>query len=163
MNIEWRKINDKDEKILKSWLNETDRKMLCMQDKSWQQTAKDIEDCLKYMPDSQFRNAIGFCNGNPVCAIMFGVELSGRVLRIYNLLVNPACRCQGIGKQAIRDVFSKENKFCLKRTFSKVVGAVYPENFSSIRLCNSVGLSDKSKNDEYIDFSCDLTKKLDHK
>lgn len=164
MELKWRKIVDRDENIIKSWLSQNDKKMLCMEQKSWQQTAKDIEDCLKFMPDSQFRNAIAYCGETPVCAMMVGVEYSGKVLRIFNPLVNPNCRCQGIGKQAIRqairDVFSHKNKFNLNRTFSKVVGAVYPKNETSIKLCRSAGLSDESKNDEYIDFSCDLTKTL---
>ena len=132
-----------------------------MENKNWQETAADINDCLKYMSNSQFRNSIGFIDGYPVCAIMFGVEFCGQLLRIYNLVVNPEVRDIGIGSQAVRDVFTSENKFNLNKTFNKVIGAVYPENKASIKMLERMGFKRQKREDGLTDFEKDLEKDLE--
>ena len=160
MQIDWKNIDKSENKIIEGWLSDEDRKMLCMEEKNWETTANDIRDCLKFMKHAQFRNAIGYVAGQPACAVMFGVEYSGRVLRIYNLVVNPGLRNLGIGKQMVRDVFSKENKFELERTYSKITTSTLPQNRKSQKIFESNGFHFDGYNDDYVDFSKDVSKEL---
>jgi len=160
MEIKWRPIENGDEKIINSWFIGRDKKMLCMEDVSWQQTANDIGECLGLMNNSQFRNAIGYIDNQPVCVLMFGVEFSGKVLRLYNILVAPKFRNQGIAKQAIKDILSSDNKFSLNKTYDKIIFSILPENKISEKLAKSFNFKFDGFNDIYIDFSYDLNKEI---
>ena len=158
MEIIWRPIEDKDEKIINSWLDNDAKKMLCMENVSWQQTASDIGECLSIMNNAQFRNAIGYVDGEPVCALMFGVEFSGKILRLYNILVAPKHRNKGVAKSAMEDILSNENKFKLNKTYDKIVFSILPENKISEKLAKTFNFKFDGQNDIYLDFSCDLNK-----
>lgn len=160
MKIEWKNMGTEDEEEINSWLSQEDKKMLCMEGKSWQETANDIEDCLNLMKDSQFRNVVGYIKNKPVCALMFGVEFSGEILRIYNIVVNPNYRGIGIGKEAIKDVLLEENVFDLNKTYFKITTSVFPENKNSIKLFNSLNFEFYCQNDAYWDFSKNTQKEL---
>ena len=158
-NIKWKNMTPEEEFRLRTWQSADDKKMLCMQE-SWGKTAGIIEGCLKYMPNSQFRNCIGFYKDEPVCAIMFGVE-NGKVLKIYELLVRPKFRWLGIGKQAIIDVLSEENKFKLSKTYDKVLGYVLPENLYAMKLLQKLGFTREKKgsDDKYYEFGIKVNAK----
>ena len=153
MNLEWRKIEDCDSMTIQSWLSREDKKMLCMSKKSWQQTAHDIEDCLNYMPGAQFRNEIGYFNGKPVCAIMFSVDTNTKLLRVYNLLVRPSYRGVGIGRQAMKDVVSDENKFEISRDFDKIVGSVFQNNTYCLKMLSKVGLKYQCRDGDLLEMA----------
>ena len=97
MKIEWKNIDNEEIEIINHWLSNKDKHNLCMTQKGWQQTAKDVGDCLKYMNNAEFKNIIGYINGKPAVALMFGIESIG-VLNLYNIVVNPKCRNMGVAK-----------------------------------------------------------------
>lgn len=160
MKLIWKKIDDEDEKIINSWLSNNDKKMLCMENVTWQETAKDISECLSLMKNAQFRNVIGCLDGKPVCAVMFGVEFSGEVLRLYNIVVSPQYRNIGIAKSVLNDILSNENVFELNKTYKKIILSILPENKISEKLAKSFNFKFEGINDNYYDFSCELNKEL---
>ncbi len=150
MEIKWKKIGEADENQIESWLNPLDRKFLCMSEKTWGKTASEISDCLKLMRNGQFRNVIGFVDGKAAVALMFGVEESGNVLNIYNIVVNPNFRGSGVGKQALKDVFL--NRFSLNKTYSTVKTSVFKENASAQKLFMSCGFKITDENRDFLVF-----------
>ena len=56
MQIEWKNIEKENYLTLDKWLSKEDKFNLCMETKSWEQTANDINECLKYMNGSRSKN-----------------------------------------------------------------------------------------------------------
>lgn len=150
MEIKWKKIGEADENQIESWLNPLDKKFLCMSEKSWGGTASEISDCLKLMRNGQFRNVIGFVDGKAAVALMFGVEESGNVLNIYNIVVNPNFRGRGVGKHALKDVLL--NRFSLNKTYSAVKTSAFKENASAQKLFMACGFKILDENGEFLVF-----------
>lgn len=140
MKIDWKKCDYSYEEVIENSMDYIDRRMLYMNNTSWNQVADDIEDCLKYAINGQFRNVVGFVEGEPAVFAMFGVECSGDALRIYNLLVAPKFRGKGVGKQAVKDITDERNIFDLNRTYSRVVTSVYSDNEKSYDMFTGLGL-----------------------
>ena len=69
MKIEWEKINNDKIEIINGWLSCEDKHNLCMEEKSWMQTANDIEECINIMPNTEFKNIMGYVNGKPVAKL----------------------------------------------------------------------------------------------
>ena len=135
MKFEWKEIKNNDEQIINAWLSEADKHNLCMTNKSWQETANDISACLKDMKNSQFKNVIGYINNQPAIAMMFGVEYSGEILNLYNIVVNPTFRHKNVGKQALSNlIYNGEKEFGLKRTYKQIKASVVPKNTISKNL-----------------------------
>ena len=65
MQIDWKNIDDKEVEKINSWLTIQDKNNLCMSEKSWKQTACDIDDCLQYMDNAEFKN-IGYKNSRNI-------------------------------------------------------------------------------------------------
>lgn len=152
MKIVWKDIND--ENLIDSWLSDADKHNLCMTEKSWQQTAADISDCLKYMTNGQFKNVVGYINNQPAVAMMFGIEHSGKVLNLYNIAVNPLFRHRGIAKQAISDLLHKNQQiFGLKNTFDEIKASVTPQNTISKKLFFDSGFKSCQFDGEYLVFT----------
>ena len=162
MELRWKNIDKSDEAIVENWLTERDRKMLCMEEKSWKETANDIEDCLKFAKDGQFRNVIGYLDNKPVVAMMFGVEFSGQHLRIYNILVPKKLRRKGIAERSIMDIFSPKNLFKINKTYNKVVTAIVPGNDESLYLFTNLGFRDLIKKEGFIELSKRVSKSMDY-
>lgn len=158
MEITWKKITNEDEEKIDSWQSTLDKHYLCMTQKNWATTSRDIAACIDLMRNGQFRNVIGFVNGKPAVAVMFGVEESGNVLNIYNIIVNPKIRERGVGSQAIKDVLFS-NSFNLKRTYSLVKATVFKSNYSAKKLFLSNGLKQVQTSGQFVVFGA-LTKNL---
>lgn len=154
MNINWKNIDKKSQNEVESWLSEADRQNLCMQSKNWQETAEDISSCLKNMKNGQFRNVVGYINNQPAVALMFGVEHSGEVLNLYNIIVNPQFRYKGVGKQAVKDLINNGNKiFNLNKTYKEIKASTLPMNNISKKLFSTCGFSSCSFDGEYLVFT----------
>lgn len=165
MEIIWKNFRKENGIEIENWLSDEDRKNLCLTEKNWEETADDIASCLKLMENGQFRNVVGFFNGEAVVALMFGVEFSGARLNIYNILVNPSKRGKGFGKEAIRSIFSSKNVFCLNKTYNKIVAFVFPQNDCGKKLFSGLGFEIYKKEGEFVVFekSKDFVSKLEGK
>lgn len=162
MKIYWKNIDETDAKVIESWMSEEDRKNLCMQEKSWAQTASDIGECLQYMPNGQFRNCIGFGpSARPVVAVMFGVEECGRTLNVYNIITNPRCRGKGVATQALADILSEDNLFKLNKTHSKIKVCSLPQNNAIKGVLKKLDFLDPIFDGEYMVFETKSTKNHD--
>lgn len=163
MELRWKNFRDYHEILVNNWASDKDKKSLCMEKKSWKETADDIEDCLKYATNGQFRNVVGYNEiGEPVVAVMFGTEFSGEVLKIYNILVNPLYRGKGIAKQTIKTIASKENVFRLNQTYNKLSVPVLSMWSKFGKSLMDMGLNNFEHHKGYVDLSVDLkTKKVD--
>lgn len=157
MKIEWKIINSNDIKIINSWLTEQDRHNLCMATKSWEQTAFDIGDCLKYMDNAQFKNVIGYINGIPALALMFGIE-STQTLNLYNIVVNPKCRHMGLAKQSLLQLLKNDKSLHLTEPYQKVLASVLPENKEALSLFKSLNFENLGFDGEYVVFKKDIIK-----
>lgn len=153
LKIKWENCNKESNKEIESWISCQDRYFLCLENKTWGSSASEIEECLKYCTNGQFRNVVGFINNKPVVAAIFGVEFSGKVLRLYELIVNPKYRDMGIGKLALKDILGNDNIFNLKKTYNKFNVSILPQNKTSLRLFSSVGLKKESENKDLIELS----------
>lgn len=140
MKIEWRNCDYSFCDLIEKSMNFIDRTMLDMRYSSWNVVADDIADCLKYAKNGQFRNVVGFIDETPAVFVMFGVENSGEILRIYNLFVEPEFRGIGVGKQVVRDILDEKNIFGLDITFNKLVTSIYCDNRASYNLFSDMGL-----------------------
>lgn len=145
MKIMWRNFSQNDQKRIDMWLSNRERKFLCMQDKNWVETSREINDCLKYATDGQFRDVIGYVNNIPVVAMMFGVESSGKVLKLYNIAVAPDFRGHGVATQAIMDFVRADKIFAIDKTYSKIETAIYPDNLGIAKVLLKTGFQFKSK------------------
>lgn len=147
MKIVWKKIEKEDYITIEKWLSGADRHNLCMEKKSWKQTAEDVEDCLKFMDNSEFRNVIGYVGETPIIAVMLGVE-NEELLNIYNILVSPKHRHVGVGKQAIADIVNR-NALLLDKKFSKVKVSVVPENDKVKNFFSNLGFNASGFDGDY--------------
>ena len=50
-------------------------------------------------------------------AMMLGIEESGNALNLYNIILNPLFRGQGIGSQAIAEVFGNDNAIAVNKEY----------------------------------------------
>lgn len=151
MKIEWKEIKNNDEQIINAWLSEADKHNLCMSNKSWQETANDISVCLKDMKNGQFKNVIGYINNQPAIAMMFGVEHSGEILNLYNIVVNPIFRHEGVAKQALSSlIYNCEKEFGLKQTYKQIKASVVPKNTISKNLFFGSGFTSCQFDGEYL-------------
>ena len=157
-NIIWFRTEEKEAKIINEWMSETDKHFLCMENKNWQQTGSDIGDCLKYAPNGQFVNVFGIVDNTPVVAAMIGLENCGKVLNIYDIIVNPKYRKHGVGKLAIKDIL--KNKFYFNPTYKEVVSSVYPNNRAALKLFSDLGFKKSKIQDGLIVMSKPATKEF---
>ncbi len=156
MKLVWKNSSLQENNLVMEWLSADDRQMLCMKDKDWNDTAKDIEECLRYADYGQFKNLIGYLDAKPAVAVMLGVENSGEVLHIYNIAVNPSQRKKGIAYKAVKEILQNPEKFDLRKTYHIIKASILPENKASLKLFNKAGLSNLINEDEYIVASKDL-------
>lgn len=162
MKFEWKKIKNNEEKIINTWLTVADRQNLCMTDKSWQETANDIKDCLKSMKNGQFRDVLGYLNNQPAVAMMFGVEHSGDILNLYNIVVNPTFRHKGVAKQAVMSlIYNAEKEFNLKPTYRQIKASVVPKNTISKNLFLGSGFTSCQYDGEYLVYTKYFQKNYD--
>lgn len=156
MELRWKNFRDYHEILVNNWASDKDKKSLCMEKKTWKETADDINDCLKYAKNGQFRNVVGYLRGEPVVAVMFGTEFSGEVLKIYNILVNPKFRSQGIAKETIKTISSCENIFRLNQTYNKLSVSVLSIWSKFGRGLMNMGFNSVEYHNDYVDLSVDL-------
>ena len=128
MKISWKKVDKNDQILIESWMSNIDRHNLCMEKQDWATTARGINECLKDMKNGEFFELLGFVGSKPAVAMMLGIEESGNALNLYNIILNPLFRGQGIGSQAIAEVFGNENAMFLKKTYSQIKVYTLPEN-----------------------------------
>lgn len=128
MKLEWKNIDDSHEDIIQSWLTDDDKTNLCLNDKSWNYVANDIYRYLKLMHNYQFRNVIGHVDGEPVVAIMCGVEDFGNVLNIYDIVTNPKFRGKNIAKYVVTDIAQDNNGLDLVKTYRTIRASCVPNN-----------------------------------
>lgn len=157
MEIKWKIIEDNEIKIIDSWLTLQDKQNLCMTEKSWKQTAYDIEDCLKTMDRAQFKNIIGYINGKPAVAMMFGIEQI-EALNLYNIVVNPKCRRKGVAKVSIIQLLKNDKTLKLAIPYKKVMASVLPENFQMFKVFNALEFKNLGFDGEYFIFEKDIIK-----
>lgn len=157
MNIQWKNIDSKDGEVINSWLSEQDKHNLCMEQKNWNQTAQDINDCFKNMHNAEFKNLIGYINNKPVVALMFGVEQI-QVLNIYNIVVNPNFRNMGIAKNVVKSLLSKNKSINVTKNYNKVIASALPDNNAIQHMFKSLGFINLGYNGEYVEFEKSITK-----
>lgn len=157
MKIEWKEIAAKENIIIENWLSYSDKKNLCMTDKNWEQTASDIEECLKFMTESQFKNLIGYINGKPVCAAMFGIE-HWRLLNLYNIVVNPAFRNRGLAKEVLSQLLKNDKSLGISVSYDKLKVSTLPSNKNMEHILEKKGFSNAGFNGEYNVFKKTLSK-----
>jgi len=158
MQIDWKNIDDKEVKEINSWLTIQDKNNLCMSEKSWKQTACDIDDCLQYMDNAEFKNIIGYINGKPAVAVMFGIEQI-RVLNLYCIAVKPKYRHMGIAKEVILQLLNNDKSLNLSKPYEKVVASTIPNNKEAQKLFTSLNFDDLGFDGEYVVFEKERTKK----
>lgn len=151
MKIEWKNCGSQYDRIIADSMDYIDRRMLCLEKKSWNETAKDIAENVLLGKNGQFRNVVGFVEDKPAVFVMFGTEFSGRELRVYNILVTPSMRGQGIGKQAIKDLMDERNIFGFDQTYDRIVTSVFPDNDPSYDMFVESGLGFSHYNDGLVD------------
>lgn len=151
MQIEWKNIEKEDYLTLDKWLSKEDKFNLCMETKSWEQTANDINECLKYMNGSQFKNIMGYINNHPVVALMFGIEHID-ALNLYCITVNPKFRGMGIAKDIIDQLLAKDKSLKLSQPFNRVILSVKPQNTSMIKLLKKLNFTYEEFDGEYHKF-----------
>ena len=145
----WFKIEKIENKIIESWLSKTDRKFLCLQNTTWEQTAEEIADCLKYAKDSEFYNVFSIKNNQPAIALMMGVESSGTVLHIYNIVVNPEFRNQNLAKKAIREIVNRS--FFIPNSCKTIKATIVPDNANALKLFKSLNFANPKIVDNMIE------------
>ena len=159
MAIEWVDIKEKGNALVESWLSDADKRNLCMTEKGWGQTAADIEDCLKHMKGSAFKNLMVFRDGEPVCAMMFGIE-SGGVLNLYNITVNPEFRGQGMTAGVISFLLRNIGTLSFGKPYEKVKVSTIPENKGMQRILDKLGFANLGFNGDYVVFENSRNKEL---
>ncbi len=157
MQIDWKNIDDKEVEEINSWLTIQDKHNLCMSEKNWEQTACDINDCLQYMDNAEFRNLIGYIKGNPAVAVMFGIEQI-KVLNLYNIVVNPKYRHMGIAKEVVLQLLSNDKSLNLSQTYEKVIVSTMPNNKEAQNLFISMNFDNLGFDGEYVVFEKERTR-----
>lgn len=151
MKIEWKNFDEDCYKILDEWLSNSDKHNLCMENKSWKQTACDIDDCLRVMDNSQFKNIMGFADDVPVVAIMFGIEQI-KVLNVYDLVVNPTLRGRGVATRVIKMLLNGDRSLKLEKPYQKVIASTLPDNKNMQNLFTKLEFSNLGFDGEYFVF-----------
>ena len=154
----WKNVDNQSNNVINSWMSQSDKHFLCMENKTWKETAEDISDCLNFMPKSQFKNIIGEINNKPALAIMLGVEDFGATLNIYNILVNPEFRNKGIITKILSDLNKNKNIFDLKQTYNQIKMSVLPENKIMQSVLKKSKFTDFIIDDEYLVFTKQINK-----
>ena len=154
----WKNIENQSNNVINSWMSQSDKHFLCMENKNWTETAEDISDCLKFMPKSQFKNIIGEINNKPVLTVMLGVEDFGATLNIYNILVNPDFRNKGIITKILSDLNKNKNIFNLKQTYNQIKMSVLPENKIMQAALKKSNFSNFVIDEEYLVFTKQINK-----
>ena len=157
MQIEWKNIENNEVEIINSWLSKEDKHNLCMEEKGWKQTATDIGDCLNIMQNAEFKNIMGYVNGKPAVAVMFGVEQI-EALNLYNIVVNPKCRNRGVAKEVIKQLLAKDKSLNLTKPYNKVMASVLPDNDCVIELFKNLNFNNLGFNGEYVVLEKDTIK-----
>ena len=147
MEIIWEEIHDAS--MIDAWMSERDKTNLCMQKKNWQETAFDIEECLKFMKKSAFVNKLGYIEGEPALAIMFGIENKGTILNLYNIIVAPRFRNQGICKKTLKMLLSDNSKLNIPSSVQQITVSALPENDAISHIMAELNFSPMGKNDEF--------------
>ena len=147
MKLDWKNIDEKEINTINRWLSISDKQNLCMTQKDWQQTAEDIGDCLKYMNNAEFKNIIGYINGKPIVALMFGIESIG-VLNLYNIVVNPKFRNLGVAKNVINKLLN--NSLNISKPYKKVIMSILPNNENMKNLLNGLEFNNKGFDGQYV-------------
>ena len=123
-----------------------------MREKSWKQTASDIEQCFKEMKhiDAEFKNLLGYKDGEPVCAMMFGIQ--NGILHLYNITVNPEFRGAGIMGEVISFLMRKMTTKDFKIPYDAIRVPTLPENERMQRGLDNMGFANLGFNDGYVIF-----------
>lgn len=154
----WKNVDNQSNNVINSWMSQRDKHFLCMENKTWKETAEDISDCLNFMPKSQFKNIIGEINNKPALAIMLGVEDFGATLNIYNILVNPEFRNKGIITKILSDLNKNKNIFDLKQTYNQIKMSVLPENKIMQSVLKKSKFCDFDFDEKYLVFTKQINK-----
>ena len=155
--ILWKNIGSKEIKQLNNWLSEQDKHNLCMQEKIWEQIAADIDDCLRIMDNAQFKNIMGFVEGNAIVALMFGIEHI-ETLNLYNIAVNPKYRNMGIAKKVVLKLLNNDKSLNLTSKYKTVKASVLPDNAEALKLFKSLNFKNLGFDGEYVVFEKDIVK-----
>lgn len=159
MKISWKNVEKSDQCMIESWMSESDRHNLCMDEQDWATTARGIYECLKNMRNGKFYEVLGYVHSHPAVALMLGVEESGNALNLYNIIVNPRFRGCGIGSKAIAEILSDENALSIKKTYSQIKVYTRPENKVMKKILLSQGFSTPIEDGEFLFYKKDLAKK----
>ena len=151
MEIVWKKINNKENQEINNWLTTQDKHNLCMTKKSWKQTACDISECLQNMDGAEFKNIVGYLNGKPVVAVMFGVEQI-KALNLYNIVVHPAYRNRGIAKHVVKQLLNNDKSLRLSKYYDRVVVSTLPDNTEAQTLFKVLNFDSLGFDGEYVVF-----------
>ena len=157
MEIEWVNIEGKEQEIVNGWLSDSDKHNLCMSKKGWMQTAKDIEDCLRYMSNSQFKNLMGYVNEKPAVALMFGIE-HGKILNLYNIVVNPVYRNKGVAKASVLKLLKNDRGLNITEQYKKVQVSALTDNLKMEALLTNLNFTSLGFNGEYVVFEKGVSK-----
>ena len=159
MKIIWKNVEKSDQCIIESWMSESDRHNLCMEEQDWATTSRGIYECLKDMRNGKFYEVMGYVDSRPAVALMLGVEESGNALNLYNIIVNPRFRGRGIGSKAIAEVLGDENALSIKKTYSQIKVFTRPDNQSMKKILLVQGFPTPIPDGEFLLYKKDSTKK----
>lgn len=159
MKISWKNVEKSDQCMIESWMSESDRHNLCMDEQDWATTARGIYECLKDMRNGKFYEVLGYVDSHPAVALMLGVEESGNALNLYNIIVNPRFRGRGIGAKAISEVLGDENVLSIKKAYSQIKVYTRPENQVMKKILFAQGFSAPIEDGEFLFYKKDLAKK----
>lgn len=150
-NLMFFNVNKTEAKIIDSWMSESDKKFLCMEEKGWGQTARDIENCLRFSKEGRLFNLFACVNNTPAVAIMMGIEESGKVLRIYNLITKPEFRNQGFATEVLKRVLNPN--FLIGRTFNEIKIAEFKDNVYSLKILKHLNFKPMQTEENLVQFS----------
>ena len=159
MKIQWKNIEKSDQNMIESWMSESDRHNICMEEQDWATTARGIYECLKDMRNGKFYEVMGYVDSCPAVALMLGVEESGKALNLYNIIVNPLFRGRGIASQAISEVLGDQNALSINKTYSQIKVFTRPQNKTMKKILLAQGFSTPIQDGEFLFYKKDLTKK----
>ncbi len=157
MEIKWKTIEEKELSIINSWLSDDDKYNLCMNEKSWGQTAEDIGECLKNLDGGQFVNIIGYINEKPEVAVMFGIE-HPKTLNLYNIAVSPDWRGFGVAKRVLTMLLKNDASVGIVMPYEKVKVSTRPGNVKMQCLLVKMEFSGKGFDGDYLVFEKQVTK-----
>lgn len=150
-NLMFFNIDRNESEIIDSWMSERDKKFLCMEEKGWWQTASDIAACLRYAKDGKLFNLFACINNTPAVAVMMGVEESGKVLRIYNLITNPDYRNKGLATEVMKRILKSD--FFRVRTFNEIKVDEFKDNVYSLKILHHFNFQIRKSENNMLEFS----------